>query len=98
VYSGANSEEVKTQWTEAAADRVRPAEDTGVSSVQSWEFMGQSCSGTEIISGQQTGQWKEDGRIQNPVQWQILVLAVLNCRVPVGVNWVVIIEVGSRRK
>ena len=38
----------------------------------------------------------EDGRIQNPVQRQPLVLAVLNCRVPVGVNWVVIIEVGSR--
>jgi hypothetical protein len=29
VYSGENSE-VKTQWTEAADDRVRPAEDTGV--------------------------------------------------------------------
>jgi len=33
VYSAANSEEVKTQWTEAVADCVRPAEDTGVSSV-----------------------------------------------------------------
>jgi hypothetical protein len=89
VYSGANFEEVKTQWTEAAADRVRPAEDTGVSSVQSWG------SGTEIISGQQISQWEEDGRMQNPVQWRTLVLPVLNCRVPVGVNWVVIIQVES---
>jgi len=51
-----------------------------------------------MTSGQQIGQWKEDGRIQNPVQWQTLVLAVLNCRVPVGVNWAVTIEVGSRGK
>jgi len=44
VYSGANSEEVKTQWTEAAAEPVRPAEDTGVSSDQSWGSKGQSAA------------------------------------------------------
>jgi len=93
VYSGASSEEVKNQWTEAAAERVRPAEDTGVSSDQSWDSKGQSAnySGTKMTSGQQTGQWKEDGRIQNPIQWQTLVLAVLKCRVPVGVKWAVTI-------
>jgi len=44
VYFGENSEEVKTQWTEAAADRVRPAEDTGVSSVLSWGSKGRSAA------------------------------------------------------
>lgn len=50
MYSGANSEEVKTQRTEAAAERVRPAEDTGVSSVQSWGSKGQSAAQAEKLS------------------------------------------------
>jgi hypothetical protein len=50
VHSAANSEEVKTQWTEAAADRVRPAEDTGVSSVQSRGSKGKSAAQAQKLS------------------------------------------------
>jgi len=50
VYSAAYSEEVKTQWTEAAAERVRPAEDTGVSSDQSSGSKGQSAARAQKLS------------------------------------------------
>jgi len=49
VSSGAYSK-VKTQWTEAAAERVRPAEDTGVSSDQSSGSKGQSAAQAQKLS------------------------------------------------